>query len=131
MSKYLKKPVDSANFIAGGVLRMGTLIDDPVTVDGRNVQTDIASHSGAGAVTVNSAIVNLTTTGANALTLADGTDGQFITIVMITDGGDGTLTPANKVGFSTVTFNDVGDTATLLFTNSKWYLVANNGCTVA
>ena len=50
---------------------------------------------------------------------------------MITDGGDGTLTPTNFGSGSTITFNDAGDTATLLFTNSRYYLIANNGCTIA
>ena len=43
---------------------------------------------------------------------------------MITDGGGGTLTPTNFGSGSTITFNDAGDTATLLFTNSKYYLIA-------
>ena len=89
------------------------------------------SLSGAGAVDVVSAITEITTTGANALTLADGVEGQLKFIVMITDGGDGTLTPTNFGSGSTITFNDAGDTATLLFTNSKYYLIANNGCTIA
>ena len=72
------------------------------------------SLSGAGAVDVVSAITEITTTGANALTLADGVEGQLKFIVMITDGGDGTLTPTNFGSGSTITFNDAGDTATLL-----------------
>ena len=46
------------------------------------------------------------------------------------DGGDGTNT-TNFGSGSTITFNDAGDTATLLFTNGKYYLIANNGCTIA
>lgn len=131
MTKYLKKPVDSENFIANGVFRAGLTVDDPVVLDGKNIQGDVQSFSGAGAIPVTGAIVKLTTTGVNALTLADGTDGQILTIVMIVDGGNGTLTPANPAGFATIQFNDVGDTATLVFTNSKWYIISNNGCTVA
>ena len=89
------------------------------------------SLSGAGAVDVVSAITEVTTTGANALTLADGVEGQLKFIVMITDGGDGTLTPTNCGSGSTITFNDAGDTATLLFTNSKYYLLSHFGCTIA
>tara|TARA_Y100001937_G_scaffold123592_1_gene186705 strand:- start:350 stop:1021 length:672 start_codon:yes stop_codon:yes gene_type:complete len=89
------------------------------------------SLSGAGAVDVVSAITEVTTTGANALTLADGVEGQLKFIVMITDGGDGTLTPTNFGSGSTITFNDAGDTATLLFTNSKYYLLSHFGCTIA
>jgi hypothetical protein len=130
MSKYLKKPIDSATFVSNATLRTGLTPDDPAVADGRDVHGDILSHSGAGAIPLTGAIVKLTTTGANALTLADGVDGQVITIAMIVDGGDGTLTPANKQGFSTVTFNDAGDVCTLLFTNSKWFVLANFGCAV-
>jgi len=89
------------------------------------------SLSGAGAVDVVSAITEVVTTGANALTIAAGVEGQIKFIVMKTDGGDGTLTPASFTGGSTITFNDVGDSVLLLFTNSSWFLIANNGCTVA
>lgn len=130
MTKYLKKPVDSTNFVPNGVFRAGLTVDDPVVLDGRDVQGDTVSFSGAGAIPVTSAIVRLTTTGANALTLADGIDGQILRIVMIADGGDGTLTPANRGGYSTITFNDAGDSVSLVFTNSKWYVLANYGCAI-
>lgn len=89
------------------------------------------SLSGAGAVNLTTLVTELTTTGANALTLADGAEGQIKIITMIVDGGDGTLTPTNRAGYSTITFNDVGDTVQLLFANGKWAIVSNYGCTVA
>lgn len=96
------------------------------------IETSIQSLSGAGAVDVTHAVTKLTTTGANALTLADGANGQVKTIVMIVDGGDGTLTPTTKTGFSTATFNDIGDTLTLqFFTTVGWVIISNNGCTIA
>jgi hypothetical protein len=98
---------------------------------GRVIGT-VGTRSGAGAVPTTSATVRLTTTGANALTLANGTDGQLLTIVMVVDGGDGTLTPTTKTGFATVTFTDVGNAVTLqYFTTLGWMIVANYGATVA
>ena len=79
--------------------------------------------TGAGAVNITSSITWLVTNAANALTLADGAEGQIKYIIMKTDGGDGTLTPANFGNGSTITFNDVGDSAHLLFTNAKWYFM--------
>ena len=90
------------------------------------------TRSGAGAVPITAATVKLTTTGANALTLANGTDGQILSIVMVVDGGDGTLTPTTKTGFSTITFDAVGDSVTLqYFTTLGWMILSNNGATVA
>ena len=92
----------------------------------------VATRSGAGAVPITAATVQLTTTGANALTLANGTAGQLLSIVMVADGGDGTLTPTTKTGFSTLTFGDVGDAVTLqYFTTLGWMIVSNNGVAVA
>jgi len=91
----------------------------------------VQSLSGAGAVNITTLVTEVTTTGANALTLADGAQGQLKIITMIADGGDGTLTPTNRAGYATITFNDVGDTATLVFANGKWAIASNNGCTVA
>lgn len=87
--------------------------------------------TGPGAVDVTSAITWVVTTGADALTLADGVEGQTKYIVMKTDGGDGTLTPSNFAQGTTITFNDVGDSAQLLFTNASWHIVGSYGVTVA
>lgn len=92
----------------------------------------VATRSGAGAVPITAGTVRLTTTGADALTLANGANGQILSIVMVADGGDGTLTPTTKTGFSTLTFADVGDAVTLqYFTTLGWMIVSNYGATVA
>jgi hypothetical protein len=87
--------------------------------------------TGAGAVNLTTRTTLLVTTGANALTLADGIEGQRKVIVMKTDGGDGTLTPTNRHGYATITFNDAGDSIELNFTDGKWAIVGGNGCTIA
>jgi len=78
------------------------------------------SISGAGAVPITGTICEITTTGANALTLADGAEGQHLFLTMIVDEGDGTLTPTNFASGTTITFDDVGDAAHLVFTNGAW-----------
>lgn len=81
--------------------------------------------SGAGAITTTEYYTSVTTTGANALTLADSdVIGQLKKIQMIVDAGDGTLTPTTLVGGTTITFADVGDTAELMWTASGWRAVA-------
>ena len=86
----------------------------------------------AGAVNLTSTITTVATAGAIALTLADGTQGQIKIILMITDAGDATLTPTNLAGVATtITFNDVGDAVTLLFSNGTWFIIGQNGVLVA
>lgn len=87
--------------------------------------------TGAGAVSVESYATLLVTTGANALTLAAGTEGQKKFIKMKTDGGDGTLTPSSLQGGTTITFNDAGDFVELVYLDGKWNIVVNSGATVA
>lgn len=76
-------------------------------------------------------IDTVTAGGSHAGALADGTNGQIKIITMIADNGNSVVTPANMAGGTTITFNDVGDSVTLLFTNSNWVVLANNGCTIA
>lgn len=88
--------------------------------------------SGAGAINLTTLITKITSTGANALTLADGFDGQIKMLSMVVDGGDATLTPTTKTGYSTIVFNDAGDGCTLVFTTTTgWMVVSNNGCTIS
>ena len=92
----------------------------------------VQALSGAGAVSLNTLHTALTTTGAQAQTLANGVNGQIKTITMVADGGDGTLTPATFANGSTITFNDVGDSVMLIYnTTGGWALIANTGCTIA
>ena len=59
---------------------------------------------------------------AEALTIVAGTSGQVLIIVMIVDGG-GTATLSGAQINGSVAFSEVGHTATLLYTNSKWNMV--------
>lgn len=79
--------------------------------------------TGPGAVNVTCKTTRVATTGADALTLADGIEGQDKFIVMSSDGGAGTLTPTNLGNGTTITFDDVGDSAHLHFTNGAWHFV--------
>ena len=88
--------------------------------------------TGAGAVDITSQITHFTDTGTNALTLADGADGQTKIICQIaTAGGAGTLTPSNLAGGTNITFNAVGENAQLLFTNDSWHVIGISGATIA
>ena len=71
-------------------------------------------------------MIVLITDGGGTGTIADGTmTGQVKYIIMKTDGGTGTLTGSNLIGASII-FADAGDGVTLLWTNSKWYTVSSS-----
>jgi len=83
------------------------------------------ASSGAWAVAITGAIHEITTWAADALTLADWAEWQRLSVVMVSDGWDGTLTPTNPANFATLTFDNF-DTADLLFTAWKWYYMWGN-----
>jgi|TARA_R110001599_G_scaffold52245_5_gene146068 hypothetical protein len=97
-----------------------------------DLKTSVQTLSGAGAIDLVTGVTEVTTTAADALTLANGTVGQIKIIVMKVDGGDGTITPVTFAGGTTITMNDAGDSVMLTYaTTIGWVLVANNGCTIA
>lgn len=90
------------------------------------------SLSGAGAVDITNGFTALTTTGAaQALTLADGSVGEVKIITHVVDGGSAVLTPTTKIGFTTITFTNVGESAMLIYTAAGWAIVALNGAVAA
>ena len=100
---------------------------------GKTITGGVQALSGAGAVDIINLVTEVTSTGANALTLADGTTvGQMKIITMVVDGGDATLTPTTFANGSTMTFADVNDTVCLVWANTiGWVIVSNSGVVVA
>lgn len=74
---------------------------------------------------------NLVTTGAAVPTLADGYEGQEKVIYFKTDGGNAVLTPTNLHNGTTITFANVGESATLLFTDGGWLVKCLQGAVLA
>ena len=109
---------------------------DIVTLPGGLVTVPIAQTATTAAVSVAVTTTALTTTGvAQAITLANGTNGQIKIITHIANGGTGTavLTPATSAAdYNTITFSSVGDTATLQYhTTGGWYILSLRGAVAA
>jgi len=106
-----------------------------VASGGTGASATVQSLSGPGAVNITSLATAFTSTAAgNALTLADGAQGQLKTVIYVAEaaGGDtGILTPTNLGSATTITFNAVGDSATLQFAGTDWWVVGFRGAVVA
>ena len=112
----INKKVSTTNFIN----------NLPSFIGFSNSTEDIAD-SGTTAISVSTAITFLETTGSVATTLADGTVvGQIKIIVHDTAGGTSEMTPANPLGFVNADFATAGDTLTLMWTGSKWVVIASH-----
>ena len=107
----------------------------PVANGGTGASGTVQALSGPGAVNITSLATVFTSTAAgNALTLADGAQGQLKTIIYVAEaaGGDtGVLTPTNLGSGTTITFNAVGDSVTLQFAGTDWWVVGFRGAAVA
>jgi hypothetical protein len=123
-------PVTSTNGFIGAMTGNVTgNVTGNITGD---VFASVQSLSGAGAVNVTDMLTSLTSTGAaQALTLANGTAGQIKIITHTVDGGSAVLTPTTKIGFTTITFTGVGESATLIYTAAGWAIMALNGAVAA
>jgi len=144
-SSYTATPdTDDVIYISGTIFVEGSICPafspKPLVDDGKSIEIDSTTNkvthggltiigqtvqtlTGAGAVDITSMITHIVTTGADALSLADGEEGQSKYIVMKTDANDGTLTPTNLGNGTSITFDDVGDSAQLLFTNGAWHFM--------
>lgn len=113
----------------GNISAAGAVGGDFVTLSFENVSSSATTL----ALSVTKQISRVTSTGAHAGTLADGTIvGQIKEIYMVADGGDFTVTPAHLQGaLTTLTFGDVGDYIKLIWDGTDWLIVQNSGVVAA
>ena len=109
-----------------------------ITTDAINnatIRGGVQTLSGAGAVNLTDLITELTTgAGAAAVTLADGsTSGQIKIINHIVDGGGtATVTPTTFANGTTIAFDAVGESVTLVWNSTVgWVASSVNGATVS
>ena len=114
----------------------GTVTVDAATGDftsgGAVIRGGTTATSGAGAVAITGAIHEVTTTGTgDALTLADGTAGQRLSVIYVAEGAGGdtaVITPTTLAGGTTITLNNLGDSCDLVFSSTGgWYVLGLGG----
>lgn len=81
--------------------------------------------SAPGIISITTPITHLSVDGVGGtLQIPQGSSGQIKVLTMTaSQGGTYTLSTSNIAGNANVSFNNVGDTATMLFTSSKWYVI--------
>ena len=83
---------------------------------------DYAAGSGA-LPTTHTIITYASQAGGEALTLADGKPGQILSVICDSDGGDGDISPATALGYTSVNLTADGDMVTFLFVDTQGWIV--------
>ena len=128
-------PVRSENGFEDITKNATTGINTVNATYGQTIRGGVQGLNGAGAVDLTNLITELTTAGgAAAVTLANGTiSGQIKIILMRVDGGGtATVTPATFANGTTVAFDAVAESVTLVWNSTiGWVATSVQGATIA
>lgn len=113
----------------GGAVMMVESIIAGVVVLSTIVSTGVAlAVSNPSAIAITSRSVDMTSASATPTpSLADGAIGQLLNITMVVDDGNIVITPANGLGYSTITFADAGDSVQLEMKSGGWAIIGQGG----
>jgi hypothetical protein len=108
-------------------MSVATLFADvatPVSFSDKIAITDTNTMTAVGEIitTTNITLINNVDVGGN-FTIVNGTEGQLKIIIMTSNTGGHTCTLQDSTLAQDITFDAAGKTATLLYTNSKWYFI--------
>lgn len=97
----------------------------PVSFSDKVSLTGDETVTGAGAVSVATNLTYLVNpSSGGTLTIAAGVEGQIKVIIMTSNTSAQTLTlDDSDLAQDTIVFDAAGDSATLIYTNSKWYMI--------
>ena len=111
------KKITVANFLgnAGNVTLTGNI----------NIGGTPQSLGAPGIISLTTPITHLAVDAVGGtLQIPQGTNGQTkILVLTAAAGGTYTINNANVAGNANIGFDNIGDTASMLFTNSKWYVI--------
>ena len=125
-------------FNSGGLIAM----NNQVAISGKLSTTQVtisteSSQTGPGAVPIDKGRNEITTNATgNALTLANAVDfGAIITLIYVAEtapGDTAILIPTTRNGYASITFNDIGDTVTLVYGDTiGWSIMSVYNATIA
>ena len=110
-------------------LQTATNVTGNLTVSGAFIGSR-QTISGAGAINLTTLFTEITTTGTDAYSLANGTVGQVKIITMGVDGGDATITPTTFANGTSITMDAVHDSVTLIYGANGWVVLASQNITI-
>ena len=108
-------------------MSVATLFADvatPVSFSDKIAITDTNTMTAAGEIITTTNITYISNPDADGnYTLGAGVDGQLKIVIIINNTGSRTCTLQGSTLANDIAFDAAGETATLLYTNSKWYFI--------
>jgi len=108
---------DVSTFLAAGTA-------GSISVTG-GIVAGVQTINGPGAINLTTLHTEITTTGTDSFTLANGTLGQLKSISLVVDGGDATITPATFANGTSITMADANDSILLIYGTNGWQVLAS------
>lgn len=105
-------------------------INGSLGTNGVHVHKSVNTQSAAGAISLTTRATLLDTTSSFTGTLANGTLGQT-KLLLARNTGAVTVTVATGAGFAQIVFNAVGQSASLEWQDTKWFITGLRGATVS
>jgi len=108
-------------------------VDVTGTLTANGLINGVQTLTGSGStevISLTETVTQLITTGTQNFSLANGTEGQIKIITLKTDGGNATVTPASFLNGTSITFDGVEDTMTLLYQSTGWVVLAQQNTTI-
>lgn len=119
-STYLVQSATSKKITVANLF--GTIATPAVFTDKIQIQGSETIAEGAISVSKNLTLIANPLANVN-LTITSGIEGQVKIIVFTSNPGGYTCTLSGSSVESSITFSSAGDTATMIYTNSKWYFI--------
>lgn len=96
-----------------------------VTLKGNvNLESSVQLLASAGIIDLTKPVTHLSVgAGTGTCAIPAGTTNQVKIIAMIDNGGGSYTISSNIANNASIVFDSIGDTATLLYTNNKWYVI--------
>jgi hypothetical protein len=95
-----------------------TKFNDKIKIGDENVMTALGTIISTTNITLLSNIDS-----AGNLSINDGDSGQVKIVIMVSNAGGHTITLQGSNVANDISFDAAGESATLLYTNSKWYFI--------
>jgi len=97
----------------------------------QRLELGIEVFTGAGAVSVVTPVTMVVSTSTDALTLANGYEGQVKIIIHKTDGGTATVTPASMANGTSFAMAEVNDAWVGIFHAAEWHTIVLTGIAIS